>query len=286
MLNSDAEAYGGSGDREPRAGSRIPCPSRCQGEALTPWRVTVPPLARGRSSGARDRGPHRDACASGPGRRTPSVPPGTARGSTSPSSREHATAVELCLFEHADDGEPYATVTMPPATDRVWHCYLPDVRPGTLYGYRVDGPYDPDAGAPLQPRQAPHRPLRQGGERTHPLERRALRATPSASPTRTSGLDPRDSAGGMPKCVVVDQAFTWGDDRAPRTPWNRTVIYECHVRGMTMRHPGVPEHLRGTYLGLSSDADDRPPARRSGSPPSSSCRCTSSSPTGTWSSRA
>ena len=57
----------------------------------------------------------------------------------------------------------------------------------------------------------------------------------------------------MPKCVVIDPAFTWGDDRPPGTPWNRTVIYECHVRGMTMRHPGVPEHLRGTYLGLAAD---------------------------------
>jgi len=66
--------------------------------------------------------------------------------------------------------------------------------------------------------------------------------------------DPRDSAGWMPKSVVVDQAFTWGDDRAPRTPWNRTVIYEGHVRGMTMTHPGVPKHIRGTYLGLSTDA--------------------------------
>ena len=66
-------------------------------------------------------------------------------------------------------------------------------------------------------------------------------------------FDTRDSAGAMPKCVVVDPAFTWDDDRSPNTPWNQTVIYEAHVRGMTERHPGVPEHLRGTYLGLASD---------------------------------
>ncbi len=66
-------------------------------------------------------------------------------------------------------------------------------------------------------------------------------------------FDSRDSAGAMPKCLVVDPAFTWDDDRAPNTPWNQTVIYEAHVRGMTERHPGVPEHLRGTYLGLASD---------------------------------
>ena len=165
----------------------------------------------------------------------------------------HATDVQLCIFEHAEDAVPTFTVMMPPATDWVWCCYLPDARPGTLYGYRVDGPWDPAQG--------------------HRFNRAKLLIDPYAKavsgPIRWSDeifghspagadddhvLDPRDSAGGMPKSVVVDQAFTWGDDRAPRTPWNRTVIYECHVRGMTMTHPGVPEHLRGTFLGLSTDA--------------------------------
>ena len=166
---------------------------------------------------------------------------------------EHATAVELCIFEHADDAVPVESVTMPIATDRVWHCYLPDARPGCLYGYRVDGPWDPSQGHRFNRAKllidpyakAVSGPIRWSEEYFGPG---------SAGPDSDLVLDPRDSAGGMPKSVVVDQAFTWGGDHPPLTPWNRTVIYECHVRGMTMTHPGVPEHLRGTYLGLSSNA--------------------------------
>src|SRR5205814_1229713 len=72
-------------------------------------------------------------------------------------------------------------------------------------------------------------------------------------PAEDRSFDTRDSAGDMPKSIVIEPEFTWGDDRRPRTPWNRTVIYECHVRGMTMRHPQVPDEIRGTYLGLASD---------------------------------
>jgi isoamylase len=163
---------------------------------------------------------------------------------------EHATAVDLCLFDHSDAAIPTDTISMPSATDRVWHAYLPDVRPGTLYGYRVDGPYDPEHG--------------------HRFNRNKLLIDPYAKAVSgqirwsddlfgyTIGdaaadlsFDNRDSAGALPKCVVVDPAFTWGDDRPPGTPLNRTVIYECHVRGMTKLHPGVPEHLQGTYLGMA-----------------------------------
>jgi glycogen operon protein len=166
---------------------------------------------------------------------------------------EHATAVELCIFEHADDAVPVESVTMPIATDRVWHCYLPDARPGCLYGYRVDGPWDPDQGHRFNRAKLlidPYAKAVSGAIRW----REEYFGHEPAGPDSDLVPDPRDSAGGMPKSVVVDQAFTWGEDRPPLTPWNRTVIYECHVRGMTMTHPGVPEHLRGTYLGLSSNA--------------------------------
>ena len=165
---------------------------------------------------------------------------------------EHATAVQLCIFEHADDAVPLQSITMPIATDRVSHCYLPDARPGCLYGYRVDGPWDPEQGYRFNRAKllidpyakAVSGPIRWSDE---------LFGHDLATPENDLVLDPRDSAAGMPKSVVVNQAFAWGDDTKPRTPWNRTVIYECHVRGMTMAHPGVPEHLRGTYLGLSSN---------------------------------
>jgi glycogen operon protein len=141
---------------------------------------------------------------------------------------------------------------MPEQTDNVWHVYLPDVRPGALYGYRVDGPYEPHRGHRFNANKllidpyakAVSGPIRWSDE---------LFGYTIGDPEEDLSFDTRDSAGAMPKCLVVDPAFTWDDDRSPNTPWNQTVIYETHVRGMTARHPGVPDHLRGTYLGLASD---------------------------------
>ena len=165
---------------------------------------------------------------------------------------ENADAVQLCLYDDESSGEPTATVTMPERTDNVWHVYLPDVRPGALYGYRVDGPYDPQRGHRFNANKllidpyakAVSGPIRWSDD---------LFGYTIGDPEEDLSFDRRDSAGAMPKCLVVDPAFTWDDDRSPTTPWNQTVIYETHVRGMTLRHPGVPEHLRGTYLGLASD---------------------------------
>jgi isoamylase len=165
---------------------------------------------------------------------------------------EHASAVELCFFDRPTDGEPTQRVAMPAATDRVWHAYLPDVRPGALYGYRVDGPYAPEEGHRFNRHKLlidPYARALSGNVRWSD----ELYGYTVGDPAADLSFDRRDSAGAVPKCVVVDPAFTWGDDRSPAVPWNRTVIYECHVRGMTMRHPGVPDHLRGTYLGLASD---------------------------------
>jgi len=166
---------------------------------------------------------------------------------------EHATAVELCLFEEPSSGVPTATVSMPESTDRIWHVYLPDVRPGALYGYRVDGPYEPELGHRFNKNKLLLDPYAKAV--TGPIQwSDELFGYTIGNPAEDLSLDHRDSAGGIPKGQVIDPSFTWGDDRAPRTPWNRTVIYEAHVRGMTVRHPGVPEELRGTYLGLASDA--------------------------------
>jgi isoamylase len=165
---------------------------------------------------------------------------------------EGARGVQLCLFDDATAAEPTATINMAERTDNVWHVYLPDVRPGALYGYRVDGPYEPASGHRFNARKllidpyakAVSGPIRWSDE---------LFGYTIGDPEADLSFDARDSAGAMPKCLVVDPAFTWDDDRSPNTPWNQTVIYETHVRGMTHRHPGVPEHLRGTYLGLASD---------------------------------
>jgi glycogen operon protein len=167
---------------------------------------------------------------------------------------EHATAVDLCLFDRAEDGLETARIRLPERTDQIWHAYLPDVRPAQLYGYRVHGPYQPEQGHRFNPAKLLLDPYAKAVSGTIRWSD-ALSGYSMQRPEdeRDLHLDPEDSAGGLPKCVVVESAFSWGDDQHPRTPWNRTVIYECHVKGMTMLHPDVPEPLRGTYLGLATD---------------------------------
>ena len=135
----------------------------------------------------------------------------------------------------------------------VWHAFLPDVVPGQIYGYRVDGPYDPAQGH----RFNAHKVL------LDPYAKAIARETRWADemwgykigdPQEDLSFDDRDNARYAPLAAVLDEAFTWGDDRPPRTPWNKTLIYEMHVKGFTKLHPDVPEKIRGTYAGLSSDA--------------------------------
>jgi glycogen operon protein len=161
----------------------------------------------------------------------------------------HATGVELCLFESAESPRESLRVPLSERTDEVWHAYLPDVRPGQCYGYRVHGPYDPARGHRFNPAKLVLDPYARAI--SGPV--RWSDALFGHEPGAEGAADPRDSAPGMPRAIVVENAFTWGDDRSPRTPWNRTVIYECHVKGMTALHPDVPAALRGTYLGLATD---------------------------------
>jgi isoamylase len=165
---------------------------------------------------------------------------------------ENATAVQLLLFDDVDGGTPSATVSLQEVTDRVWHAYLPDVRPGDLYGYKIDGPYEPSSGHRFNSRKLLIDPYAKAVSGPIDWDDDLFGYT-VGHPDEDLSLDPRDSSAKMPKSVVVDPAFTWGDDRPPRTPWNRTVIYEAHVRGMTMQNPGIPAPLRGTYLGIASD---------------------------------
>jgi isoamylase len=166
---------------------------------------------------------------------------------------ESATGVELCLFDSPNDAVESHRIPLKERTDQVWHVYLPDIRPGQLYGYRVDGPYAPSEG---------HR-FNKGKLLIDPYAKAisgAINWSDAIFAYRIGGpkadLEPNyaNSAGGVPKCVVVNDAFTWGDDRPLHIPWNRTVIYECHVKGMTQLHPEVPESLRGTFMGLCTDA--------------------------------
>src|SRR6185437_12520107 len=165
---------------------------------------------------------------------------------------ENATGVDLCLFAHPADGAESARIPLTERNDQIWHCYLPDVRPGQLYGYRVHGPYEPERGQRFNPAQLLIDPYAKAISGTIAWSD-ALYAYDVHSPREDLAISQTDSAGAMPKCVVVDSAFTWSDDRAPRVPWHRTVIYECHVKGISKLHPDVLPHLRGTYLGLASD---------------------------------
>jgi glycogen operon protein len=166
---------------------------------------------------------------------------------------EHATGVELCLFRDADDTGEAVRIQLTERTDQVWHCYLPDARPGQYYGYRVHGPYAPDQGHRFNPAKLlidPYAKAITGAIRWS----NDLFAYKVGSPKEDLERDPDNSAGGVPKAVVIDNAFTWEDDGPLHIPYNRTIIYECHVKGMTQRHPDVPPELRGSYLGLCSDA--------------------------------
>ena len=167
---------------------------------------------------------------------------------------EHATRVELCLFNHAGDAVAAECIALPERTGQVWHAYLPDVRPGQAYAYRVHGPDAPNEGHRFNPAKLlldPYARAISGTiEWSDVLSGHPERTT---DPQRDLVIDTRDSAGAMPKCLVIEPGFSWGGDQPPRTPWHRTVIYECHVKAMTMLHPEVPEQLRGTYLGLATD---------------------------------
>ncbi|HLJ04698.1 MAG TPA: alpha-amylase family glycosyl hydrolase, partial [Acetobacteraceae bacterium] len=160
----------------------------------------------------------------------------------------NATKVELCLFDDAGRTE-LERIELPEYTNEVWHGYLPDARPGTIYGYRVHGLHDPRNGHRFNPNKLvldPYAKAFVGNLRWD----NALFGYTIGSKDEDLSLDRRDSARFMPKCRVIDPAFTWGRERRPDVPWDRTIIYETHVRGHTKLHPAVPERLRGTFSGL------------------------------------
>ena len=161
----------------------------------------------------------------------------------------HASRVEVCLFDAAGQRE-LDRLTLPEYTDGFWHGYIPDVSPSSVYGLRVHGPYEPAAGHRFNPNKLVLDPY----ARAHIGE---LKWTPECfgyiigAEGEDLTFDERDSAPFVPKCVVVDPNFDWkGQPRSRGIPWDRTIIYEAHVRGFTKVHPAVPERQRGTYKGF------------------------------------
>jgi isoamylase len=163
---------------------------------------------------------------------------------------EHAEGVELCLFDDRGRRE-LQRIPLREQTDQVWHCYLPEARPGQLYGYRVYGPYQPQQGHRFNPQKLLLDPYAKAivGSLAWSDAHFGYRI---GSQRADLSQDRRNNASGMPKCQVIDPAFSWGDDRNPRTPWHDTIIYETHVRGFTKLHPQVPQQYRGTYAGLGT----------------------------------
>ncbi|MBC5810221.1 MAG: glycogen debranching protein GlgX [Candidatus Eremiobacteraeota bacterium] len=162
----------------------------------------------------------------------------------------HAERVELCLFD-ASARREVARLALPSYTDEVWHGYLRGARPGLRYGYRVYGPHDPSAGHRFNEHKLLIDPYARA--LAGPLRWSDAHFGYRVGSSRADlSFDRRDNASLVPKSVVVDNAFTWSGDRPPQRAWRDTIVYEAHVRGFTMRHPGVPLNLRGTFLGLAS----------------------------------
>ncbi|MBA3314872.1 MAG: glycogen debranching protein GlgX [Planctomycetaceae bacterium] len=164
----------------------------------------------------------------------------------------NATAVELCLFDSADDVRESVRVPLKERTDDVWHVYMPEIRPGQVYGYRVHGPYEPANGHRFNPNKVLLDPYAKAIARGVKWADECW-GYKVGDPAEDLSFDERDNAAFAPLAAVVDPAFTWGDDRPPCHPLHKTVVYETHVKGFTKLHPEIPEPLRGTYAGLASD---------------------------------
>ncbi len=164
---------------------------------------------------------------------------------------ENATGVDVCLFDHADAETESVRVRLTEYTDQVWHAFLPEIRPGQHYGFRVYGPYAPEKGLRFNASKLLLDPYSKAvsGNVEWGTEMYGYEMDGSGDSHR----DYRDDAWGMPKSIVIDPAFDWGTDELPRTPLHRSIIYEAHVKGFSIQNPDVPEKLRGTYAGLGSE---------------------------------
>ncbi|CAG9192061.1 Glycogen operon protein GlgX homolog [Paraburkholderia tropica] len=173
----------------------------------------------------------------------------TGRGVNFALFSANATRVELCLFDVTGLRE-IERIVLPEYTDEVWHVFVPDLQPGAIYGYRVHGPYEPQAGHRFNPHKLlldPYAKAHVGALKWHP----SVFGYTLDHPDADLSFDTRDSARYVPRCRVVDQTFSWHHPLRERVPRERAVVYETHVRGYTIRHPDVPEDDRGTFAGLA-----------------------------------
>ncbi|HEY2014991.1 MAG TPA: glycogen debranching protein GlgX [Bryobacteraceae bacterium] len=162
---------------------------------------------------------------------------------------EKAAGVELCLFDNVDSTS-CETIALRESTGFVWHCYIPGVKLGQLYGYRVRGPYEPERGERFNPAKLLIDPYARA--LAGPLNWDApVFGYRIGDPAEDLSCDPEDDAWGVPKCVVTTSHFDWENDRPPLTLLHDSILYETHVKGFTAAHPEIPEELRGTYAGMA-----------------------------------
>src|SRR6201991_1118580 len=162
---------------------------------------------------------------------------------------DNATQVELCLFDAATGETEKERIRLKEKSHQIWHGYIPGLKPGQLYGYRVYGPYDPSNGHRYNPNKLLIDPYAKALASTVEWDDSLFGYDlPSGDDLRMSETD---SAPFAPKSVVIDSNFDWGDDRAPKIPYHQTIIYEAHVKGFTHLHPDLPEEIRGTYAGIA-----------------------------------
>lgn len=163
---------------------------------------------------------------------------------------DNATAVELCLFDSNESGEETEKIELTERTHQIWHVYLPDAKPGQLYGYRVHGPYDPQNGHRFNPFKLlidPYAKAIAGTIEWHDSLFGYIMGVPDADLT----FNRTDSAPYVPKCVVIDPNFDWDGDKPPKTSYHKSIIYETHIKGFTNLNPDIPDEIKGTYAALA-----------------------------------
>jgi isoamylase len=188
-----------------------------------------------------------------PGKRSPLGATWDGEGVNFSLFSDTAEKVELCLFEHVNGQEEIARIPFTERQHQVWHAYLPDVKPGQLYGYRVHGPFEPKHGLRFNPNKLLLDPYAKAIAGMLEWDD-ALFGYVIGHEDKDLSRNDEDSASFLPKCVVIDPAYDWEDDASPDIPLHETIVYETHVKGMTMQHPEVPPELRGTYAGMAHPA--------------------------------
>lgn len=163
---------------------------------------------------------------------------------------DNATGVELCLFDKKDATKETARLKLIERTHQIWHTYLPGVKPGQLYGYRVHGPYEPENGHRYNPHKLLIDPYAKAVSGTIDWHD-SLFGYEVGHPDEDMSFSKTDSAPFIPKAVVIDEHFDWEDDQKPLIPYHKSIIYETHVKGFTQIHPDIPENIKGTYAALS-----------------------------------